>query len=259
MTNTKSHSGLPKFWLPLTIYIFFGVLFLNLFLFAPYYWIGKDLPSSEIFVWVNRSSVNTFPVLGFGLSVFPALIVSIIFYIAGFFDSIAHRLILIFVGIIIAGLYSGFYLPISIPSGLSYSMMAALIGITGGIKHQSFLIGKPNQNSSVEINPELLMKSLHLSHNRLVIFFRESVWVMITSAIGAGSIMFVYLSNIAGPITLSVPNLGQFYQIQTIVVGGLFVYVVGGFFYWIVYALYLEMVRIENLCQQMSEITTNTS
>jgi len=231
-----------SFWRVLTIYVFVGVFSINFLLYASYYYFAFDLPRSEIILLARISDTEAFPALGFGLSILPAVIASLVCHISNRIRGVYGRCLVNIIGISIASIVSTIFLPVSIPSALSYLLLNGNVAFITAIRHPSTseIPRIPEQT-----NPELLAGVLQLAQNRLSLLVRESIWIIVTVIVAAATIMFFYLSSVAGPIMSTIPSLRIFYQLQTIFFGGFLLYITGGYLGSGSYMLYQKMVVIE--------------
>jgi len=243
----------------LAVYTFIGIFSINFLLYATYYYFAADLPKSEIILLGRGIGGDPFPNYGFALSIIPAAIALFVCIVSTKIHGIYQRCLTNIVGVSIASFVSATFLPVSIPSSLSYLIFNAIVAIITIVRHPSFastMIPKFVENA----DEKRLSIALQLAHNRLSLLVRETIWIVVTIAIGAATVHFVYLSNIAGPIMSSIPSLRNFYQLQTLFFGGFLLYVGGGLLGSTSFMLYQEMISLENLLlERPTRLNRNTN
>ena len=247
MNNLVDVASQSRFQRALTIYVFFGMFSIDFFFYASYYYFAVDLPNSEILLLARIGGDQLFPALGFGLPILPAIVASVICYASTRISGVLPRALANLFAVSIASLASATFLPASIPSLLLQLVFISVVGVITLVRHPSFALAQiPVLNE--EMNPHLLVRVLELVHNRLSLVVRESIWAIISLVIAAASVMFLYISNFAGPIMSSIPSLRVFYQVQTILFGGFLLYLGGGYGASVSLMLYEKMGAIEKMC-----------
>jgi hypothetical protein len=78
-------------------------------------------------------------------------------------------------------------------------------------------------------DPNLFGRAVTLAHNRLSAILQETIWLFITLAVGAGTVVFLYLSSVGGPLMQQFPSLRSFYQLQVVFFGGFLFYMAVGY------------------------------
>jgi len=226
-------------------YAFAGVFILNFFLYMTYFFFGHDLPASEIILLEGKVAGEPYPLYGFALCIIPALVTFFSCAISSKLRGMYHSCMANLIGVILAGIVSASFLPVSIPSSLCYFLFGAYLGIITVIRHPSFPSAVIAEFTK-KIDSEMLASLLQLAHNRLSLLVEESIWVLGTFVVAAAVVFFGYLSNIAGPIMSSIPSLRSFYQLQAVFFVGFLLYTCGGYLGSVSLWLYLEAVFVES-------------
>jgi len=240
------------------VYISFGLLLINLTLYAAYYstspiWISGDI------VFLYKITADSFPVYGFLFSLVPTSTACPIVYLATKkIDRFAIRCLVNTAAIALGSMFSFTFLPFSMTLALSYIGLAGVVLATTLIRHLFLTLPQIvvlETAKSKEANRDIARDSIKLAHDRLLVLFRDSIWMIITLFAAGVSGLLIYQINVIGffpPITEN-PLPMIFYRWQTVLMISLLLYYVGGFFLGVTLHIHKRLLELERALQDLLE------
>lgn len=237
--NNKILFNELNFLQAILIYVLVGTFFLNSFFYYFYSIFWPLMPSTELIDLNIMSNELQFSGFGYYFSILISVLTSLFMYMSFCFDKLYLIGVCIGVGFILSYILSLIIIPVNIILSLSYMLfMCVVAGII--LLHHPKIMQEPKKEVLNE-------KLIELIHNRWSLLLRESIWIILSVMFTTASIVFIYFSNIAGPIMSEIPDLRIFYLIQIIFFGLFLIYSGGGFVIGITMHIYEKLKILEDL------------
>lgn len=246
MSESENNSFRTSF----TIFVFFGVFFINIFFKLIYEKLHDSYILTEGFAVVDIIIQKHIHIITL-TSLLPAIFASFFIYVFHSHSNLYEKFVYSIMGIFISFILTLFNIPLNIPVIVTYTLLIAGISMILVNRHSRILY-IPSYTDNV--NDNTYVNSCRLTHNRLSILVNQGTWIFITLGILSSSIIGIYFSNIVKHILELYPETYVIYQYQFLFVGLYTIYIILGAGASVPLYHYLRLVDLEKeIVEKLSE------
>jgi len=234
------------------LYGAFGIFYINLLLYMTYF-LSAPTFQEDIHFLFKITEDGIFPLNGFRFTPIPAIIYLLLCAVGWNDDRLKLKCALVVLSSGVALIFSLFIIPLSLTIVFGYLVVIATVTVL-------LVFGEMKSSRQIPClsletfreKRDFILKRLEFEHEKWLSFFRESIWITITSTFALLSGVFLMLSTAwqGMPPAEENPFIYIFFRFQSLYFAGLLLYVLAGMLFGMVIQFHRQIVSVENLLEE---------